>query len=146
MRVLHFAALASRPSASSISRAAPDSCASWKMRSMFFSVSPMYLLTTRDRSIRRIWTPRAARDGHRGHRLAGPARAVKQRGDAKAIGKLIAELPAFKHLGAKRMLSTISCKLAFAVGRQDHVLELKDRLDALRKPGSAFGGDVLAAP
>jgi hypothetical protein len=52
VRVLDFAAPAKQRLDSSMRIAEPDRSASVKTRSMFFSVSPMYLLTTRDRSRR----------------------------------------------------------------------------------------------
>ena len=67
------------------------------MRSRFFSVSPMYLLTTPDKSILNRSQSERTRHYLRGHRLAGSRGAGEQDAEACAATEFAPEPPGFVH-------------------------------------------------
>ena len=109
-----------------------------KMRSRFFSVSPMYLLTTADEVDRVQVEAELAGDDLGGHRLAGAGRAGEERGACRALRELAGEAPVGQHAFAQRQPG----RRARAAGRasrsgQHEVVPAVQRLDPAAPGGRA---------
>ena len=106
-----------------------------KSRERFFSVSPMYFETTRERSTRNTGRPVYLAEHRRRERLAGPGRAVEQR----AVARLhpLAHAPVVEHRVVEPDPVLDLADLTHGVRMQDDVVPVHLGLDVL-------GGEVGA--
>ncbi len=95
-----------------------------KMRSRFFSVSPMYLLTTVAQVDLVEVEAELAGDDLGGHRLAGARATGEQRAHALAEGEHPLEAPLAEHLPALRDAIADVTELFECIGREDQVVPL----------------------